>query len=322
MKMKKIFLLLFAFPLFVSAQTTAYSKAKAAMMKGDFETALSYLSEVKKTEPNNTDALKDELYIFYLQRNFKEAKRTGERLVSMPNADFQSYKLLGQTYRALAEDKEAGKLYTKALKKFPGNAVIAAEYGDLLNSQKKETEAIRLWEQGIQSDPNYALNYYHAAKYYFDRSNWLKAALLGELFVNLENVTKNTTEIKKLVADSYKQILAEKQTTGTGFYPAVLRGLRMQNQYATLNPEVLTQIRTSFIVEWFGDKASQTYPVYLFAVHKQMIRDGLFEAYNQWLFDISGSEYELWSRTHEKAAQAFNAYQRGRMFKTPKADLY
>jgi tetratricopeptide (TPR) repeat protein len=320
--MKKIFVLLFIIPAFAFAQSTNYSNAKAAMMKGDFETALALLTVVTKQEPGNISALQDEMYIYYLQRNFKEAKAVGEKLISLPNADFQAYKLLGLTYKALAEEKQAVKLYEKALDKFPNNAVIYAEYGDLLNSQKKEKQAVEMWEKGIRAEPNYSTNYFYASNYYFSKQDWLKAALLGELFVNLESRSNNTLAIKQVIADSYKQILAQKQTAGTGFYPAVLRGLRQQNQYASLNPEVLTQIRTSFIVDWFGDKASQTYPFYLFAFQKQLVREGLFEAYNQWLFDISGTDYENWSKTHEKAAEAFNTYQRSRMFKTPKTELY
>jgi tetratricopeptide (TPR) repeat protein len=319
--MKNIFLFLFILPAFAFAQSTNYTNAKAAMLKGDFETALALLSVVNKQEPGNIAALQDEMYIYYLQRNFKNAKAVGEKLISLPNADFQAYKLLGLTYKALAEEKQAAKLYDKALSKFPNNAVIYAEYGDLLNSQKKEKEAVEMWEKGIGSDPNYSTNYYYAANYYFAKENWVKAALLGEMFVNMESRSNNTNAMKQVIADSYKQILSQRQTTGTGFYPAVLRGLR-QNQYATINPEILTQIRTSFILDWFGDKVSQTYPFYLFAFQKQLIREGLFEAYNQWLFDISGTDYENWSRTHQKAAEAFNASQKNRMFKTPKNELY
>ena len=83
-----------------------------------------------------------------------------------------------------------------------------------------------------------------------------------------------------------------------------------------INPESLTMIRTRFILDW-DEKYASKYPFRLFEYHRQLLKEGLFEAYNQWLFGSvqNLTAFQTWINTHADAYQQFVAFQQGRVFK-------
>ena len=103
-------------------------------------------------------------------------------------------------------------MYKAGLKKFPKSGVLYSEYGDMLTQYDNTHGAIVQWEKGISADPNYSSNYYYAAKYYADPTNVLWSSIYGEIFVNLESLTKRTEEIKTLLLKDYTNLLSNKST--------------------------------------------------------------------------------------------------------------
>ena len=97
-------------------------------------------------------------------------------------------------------------MYKDALKRFPKSPVLYSEYGALLSENKNEDAAIKQWEKGIEADPNYSSNYYYAAKYYAQKGNVLWGILYSEIFVNIESLTKRTTEIKDILYGGYQKL--------------------------------------------------------------------------------------------------------------------
>jgi len=225
-------------------------------------------------------------------------------------------------YKEIVAFKDAGQLYKKGLEKFPSNAILLYEFADLEFQQKNEKAAVALWEKSIIAEPNYANNYYALAKYYFSQQQWIKAALLGENFVNLESFTKRTKEIKGIIADSYKQFYIANKSVGTGFYAGVSNGLLFSRNNDVINPESLTAIRKTFITEWPKQQLSDKYPYRLFDHHQQLVKEEIFSAYNQWLFDIEGTGYDRWKATHANEAEKFSVFQKGRLYKIPKDQFY
>ena len=81
-------------------------------------------------------------------------------------------------------------------------------------------------------------------------------------------------------------------------------------------------VRARFILDWFSVKNRPVFK--LFSYHQQLLKDGMFEAYNQWLFGATEnlSAYENWVKTHAVDYQAFLALQKSRMFKVPANQYY
>jgi hypothetical protein len=90
-----------------------------------------------------------------------------------------------------------------------------------------------------------------------------------------------------------------------------------------LNAETLTMIRTRFMLDWEKDYAEK-FPFRLFELQEQLLKEGLFPAYNQWIFGASQNltSYQNWMSAHAVEAEAFNKFQTGRIFKIPSGQYY
>jgi hypothetical protein len=304
--------------------------AKSMLMQGDFDNAIAILETASKQAPADISIQKDLAYACYLKRDFGKSIQVGKILAERADADEQVYQILGLCYKATASYKEGAKLYKAALKKFPNSTIIYNEFGELLAMDNAASEAIEQWEKGITADPNYSSNYYNACIYYTKTGNWIRVALYGELFVNLESFTERTTDVKKAILNAWQKlflpavITQQLKNNSSAFEKAVLQTMEkiVPTVTAGFQAETSTSIRSKWVLDWF--KGNKGYPFGLFDQQQYFIREGLFEAYNQWLFaePVNPDAYKVWKDTHTKEATAFEAYQKTRLFKLPPGQHY
>ncbi|HUP10562.1 MAG TPA: hypothetical protein VM187_00070, partial [Niastella sp.] len=205
------------------------------------------------------------------------------------------------------------------------------EYGEMLWSKKSYTDAIKQWEKGIEADPGYSGNYYNAAKYYYFTTDKVWSLVYGEIFINLESYSKRTAEIKNVLLDSYKKLfndanLTKDQDTKNEFVKAFLDNMKSQSTFIGtngVNPETLSAVRTKFVLDWFA-KYAKTYPFRLFEYQQQLLKSGMFDAYNQWVFGTAGNlpAYENWTKNHQEDFNKFDYFQHNRVFKVPTGQYY
>ena len=306
--------------------------ARTLVQKGDYDNATVVLERAKQQEPGNMEILRDLCFAYYLKRDFSKAIETGKELVEKPDADAQAFQLLGLSYKAIASYKECGKLYRTALRKFPNSGVIYNEYAELFAQENDLEEAIVQWEKGIEVDPNYSSNYYNATMYHTRKGNWIRAALYGEIFLNLESYSARTEEIKTQLYNSWRSLLIpgaiqqqKDQKMVSAFERTVLDIVAKAagGTQLAVTADALTAIRTRFVVEWTATQ-QKDHPFQLFANQQYLIGQGLFEAYTYWLFAPSlGAEvYQSWQKAHPKETAGFSAYQQSRVFKSPPGQYY
>lgn len=333
----KYTVLLFAFittSLFCFAQEnsdTLHQAGKNYMRSGDWGNAIMVFKRALQQKPDNIEIIKDIAYTYYLQKDFSNSLQTILPILDNEAADVQSYQIAGTIYRAIEDAKEGKKLYAKALKKFPSSGVLYSEYGELL-WQKKDYSAIQQWETGIEVDPNFAGNYYNAARHYYFTTDKIWSLLYGEIFVNLESYTIRTAEIKNILFDGYKKLFtdadlmkgfdAKKRPAFEKAYLTVM-GTQSSATATGITVEKLIEVRSAFVKTWF-EKFAASYPYRLFDYQKQLLTGNMFEAYNQWLFGsaIKAEAYQQWIKDHKEAYDQFNYFQRGRVFKLPKGQYY
>lgn len=334
--MRILFVLLFSSVITFSLKAQEPGKklqetAKTMLMQGDFENAIAILESAAKQAPGDLSILKDLSYACYLKRDFAKAIQVGRPLSERQDADEQVFQILGLSYKAIAAYKDGIKLYKAALKKFPNSTIIYNEYGELLAMDNSPEEAIEQWEKGIQVDPNFSGNYYNACIYYTKMGNWIRMALYGEIFINLESFTERTTEVKKAVLNAWQKLFLptvisqQKKLSISSFEKEVLQIVEKQVTItkAGFQADNSTSLRSQFILEWFKTNAA-TFPFRLFDQQQYFIREGLFEAYNQWIFTESVNEnaYKIWKDTHPKESQLYDEYQKTRLFKLPVGQYY
>ncbi len=301
------------------------------MRNGDWGNAIMVFNRALQQKPNDISLKKDIAYTYFLQRDFVKALETIKPVVESDEADVQSFQIAGTVYRAIEELKEGAKVYTKGLKKFPLSGVLYSEYGELL-WHKKDYEAIKQWEKGIEVDASYPGNYYNASRYYYFTTDKVWSIIYGEIFINLESYTIRTAEIKHILYDGYKKLFAEYDLLKgydtkkkNAFEKAFLTSMNSQSQLAStgINPDRLITIRKGFLENWFETSASH-FPFRLFDYHKQLLDANMFEAYNQWIFGaaISPDDYQTWIKNNPDPYNTFNNFQRGRVFKLPQGQYY
>ncbi|MGZ3951507.1 MAG: tetratricopeptide repeat protein [Flavisolibacter sp.] len=310
------------------AQDTPLETARTFMRNGDFDNAILVLNNALKQDANNIDMKKDLVLAYTYKRDFSKALELVKPMLEDENADEQTYQVAGNVYRALALYKDGEKTYKKALKKFPNSGPLYSEYGELLWDTKNYT-AIEEWEKGIEVSPSYAGNYYNAASYYYFAKNKVWTLIYGEIFVNMESLTERSTEVKRMLLDTYKQKLftdVDKNDKKQGdFEKAVAATYDKQSSLTAkgITIESLNMIRTRFILDWFASYASK-FPFKLFDYQQQLIREGMFEAYDEWLFGPVDNlaAFDQWAKTNSESYVKFTTFQKGRIFKMPQGQHY
>lgn len=333
--MKKVSLAFFSYLLSVSAigqtQTTAQLQetARSFMKQGDYANAVLVLNRAKQQDPNSIPVTKDLAMSYYYQGDNPKALETINTVIDREEIDDQTYQIAGMIYRRSDLQKDAEKMYRKALKKFPESGPLYNELGELLWDQKN-FDAIKQWEKGIEMDPSYSKNYYNAAKYYYLTPDKVWSLLYGEIFINMEPLSNKTPEMKQILLNGYKKLFADANveksiTDKTPFVKAIAKEINDQSGIASegINTETLTMIRTRFILSWFGN-GEQKFKYRLFSYQQQLLREGLFDAYNQWIFGSAQNltSYQNWVNTNNKTYEEFLSFQKGRIFKVPAGEYY
>lgn len=335
--MKKLFALLLASFCFLGSQAqpgdikTMQENARTFMRTGDYDNAIIVLTRALQQDSKNLELQKDLVMSYYLKRDYTRALEGVKQMIDRDDADVMTYQIAGNVYKALEEAKDCEKLYKKALRKFPDSGPLLSEYGEFLWATK-DFSAIQYWEKGIKADPGYSGNYYNAALYYFYTKDKVWSLIYGEIFVNMESLSERGAAMKELLLQGYKEklfaeadMMAGMEKTKSEFARSFATSMSRQSSLANkgLNTEVLTMIRTRFILDWYANYAVK-YPFRLFEFQRQLITEGLFNAYNQWLFGAleNLAAYDNWTKTHAEEFNGFTNFQRSRIFKIPPGQYY
>ena len=131
-----------------------------------------------------------------------------------------------------------------------------------------------------------------------------------------------------MLVDGYKKLftdLKSKYQTKNPFAIAYLTVVTDQAQSVNLGvtPESLNILRSKFILEWF-EKYGDKYPFKLFEYQRQLLKEGLFDAYNEWAFgaSLSLASFQNWTAQHADDYTRFINFQKGRIFKLPPGQNY
>lgn len=310
---------------------TMHETARTFMRSGDFDNAVIVLTRALQQDKNNLEMQKDLVMSYYLKRDYTRALEGAKALIDRDDADVVCFQLAGNVYKALEEAKECEKVYKKGLKKFPKSGPLYSEYGELMWATKNFA-AIDQWEKGIQADPGFGGNYYNAALYYFYTKDKVWSLVYGEIFVNMESLSQRGLAMKQQLLKAYKEklfadadLMKGEEKNKSEFAKAFLQTMGKQASLVNkgITVETLTMIRTRFILEWFNANSTK-FPLRLFDYQRQLLQEGMFEAYNQWLFGAAENlaAYDSWSKSHADQYEAFANFQKNRIFKMPSGQYY
>jgi tetratricopeptide (TPR) repeat protein len=313
-----------------------YQQATTTLSKGNYNEALAILQRIDLMEPKNTFVKRSLAQAYQLSGAYQSSLNVHNELIQLNIADAESFRVATQAYIGLKEDKKAQKVLQDAINQFPEKGGLYYDLGNTYKSQKNYEIALKYWVEGIKNDPNFHLNYYEAAIAYVQSEEPLWAIIYAEIFINKEWQTKRSEDIRILLLDAYqkfyftplKQSKIQKtnlQSEVKSFEEAVHNTLSSLFFVVNdgINTENLIMLRTRFIIDWYN-KYNSTYPFSLFQQHDSYLRNGNFEAYNQWLFGKTENptQYESWANSFDKKIKSFQQYKTQHPLKLTLQDSY
>lgn len=306
-----------------------HETARQFMLQKDYNNAILVLNRAVKLDSKSLDIAKDLGLNYYFAGDYNKALEVYKPLIEREDADDQCFQIAGDIYLALENPKECEKVYKKGLKKITNSGPLYNAYGELLWAQQ-DYSAIKQWEKGIETDPGFSRNYYNASKYYYFTTDKVWSIIYGEIFLNIEPSGTASPEIKNILFDGYKKLFADADLTKTNdgkneFVTAFLQTMNKQTMLAAggINTESLVMIRSRFILDWFNDYGSK-FPFRLFEQQRQLLQDGIFDAYNHWIFTASQNlpAYQNWINANVAEYGEFTRFQKGRIFRIPAGQYY
>ncbi|MCB9045432.1 MAG: tetratricopeptide repeat protein [Chitinophagales bacterium] len=300
-----------------------YNQARQYHSQGKLRDAIIRYQQAIQIAPEIVLLHRELAYAYYLAQGYDEAMATLEPIIKQQKADAETYKIMAQCLVAVKETKKAKKLLRDAITQMPGSGPLYNQMGLVYEQDNELVYALESWLDGIDKDPGYHLNYYDAARMYMNTDKVVWAILYGEMFVNMEQQTKRAYDTRNMILEAYKRLFT---TLSTGSVPkygsagnagTVSFEEAVYNTYIHLSPlmsdgyttENLMMLRTRFIMDWTLQYASQ-YPFSLFARHDDMIRNGYFDVYNQWLLGIveNKNQYDAWTKFHPDAIKRLETW--------------
>lgn len=331
--MRRITILAFFSLIFFTAHSQdtkeMHETAKTFMRQSDYANAVLVLNRAMQYAPHDLSLFKDLALCYYMQNDNAKALAVIKPILENDGADDQCYQIAGNIYKGLDMYKDCEKLYKKGIKRFPSSGSLYNELGELLWYQKNYN-AIKYWEEGIEKDPAYSKNYFNASRYYFLTTDKVWSIVYGEIFVNMEPLSTKTAEIKDILLEGYKKLFSETNISTSSkekssFVKRFLECMNKQSSLATngINIESLVMIRTRFILDW-ANEFKEKMPFKLFEYQQQLLQEGTFEAYNQWLFGAAQNlvNFQHWTQLHNQEYNEFIKSQQARLFKMPPGQYY
>jgi hypothetical protein len=135
--------------------------------------------------------------------------------------------------------------------------------------------------------------------------------------------------MKTLLLETYKQFFAPANLSGVAakseFAKAYLEAMKRQATIVStgVTPESISAVRTRFILDWY-QKDTPRFPFRLFDMQRQLLKEGMFEAYDQWIFGAAQdlNAFQNWTGTHAEEYTKFTTLQKSRVFKIPSGQYF
>lgn len=301
--------------------------------EGKYDEAIAIFDNLLLNEPASTLYKYEKAFALYLKQDYRAASDIFKTITSAQDSDPRYYQLLGNCYDYLGEQENAVFTYQEGLKKFPNSGRLFMELGTVEMSRHDFGQAVMYWENGISAEPQFASNYYWAARFHAKTREKIWALIYGELFLNLEPDTKRSAEISELLFEIYKSALASgpdstgllkfsrQRTIISGGDPTrqpfelvyetamtdAVRPLLQENPPTDL--EMISRLRAEFLKQWEAESYGEMHPNILFERHAEMLKAGVFQAYNYWLLHRGApDDFKKWALANRAEFQRFTSW--------------
>ncbi len=301
-----------------------YRNVEQYRQLGNYKDAIITLKQLLVLAPGHNTLITELGNLYYVSGEYSLAAETLEPLMKEPHSSDTVFQLLAASQMVQKEFKKANNTLNKGQAGFPSSCMLFYRRGQLCMLQQDNDAAIQAWQAGIQACPGEPLNYLEAARAYLNTDNKIEGLMLGEAYLAMRSDTAGNDSVKKMIFEGWKNYfvtLADKKpgkNTGKGSAQIIDDYYRMLTPVVSdgITTENLTMVRTRLLMEWV---ANQPRPGRgdLFEYQDDLIRNGRFDMYNEWLFGKAEHEgqYNAWLKFHDYEMEQFLKWRSANPFK-------
>lgn len=304
----------------VAKARVLYEKAMAARSGGNYGEAISLLRLAQQTDTTQFDYPYELGYTFALIGNYPEALEACRTAVRFPESNDTCYQMLATVYDISGDTTSAMKTLNEGLLKFPDSGKLYLEKGQLLVKQNANARAAATYEEGIRREPNYASNYYFAAKLGLQSNQKIVALIYAEQFLLLNtDVNERTSEMRQLLFNAYKggfHTLASTvlqaefcSSSDPKSFCSLYEGCLNKAAAGVKIPDFhgLLKIRMRAMQAYQAEKHNERIAVPLFTYFAQVQEAGFATSYQYWI--LGAGDKDAFIAMQENAEQAENYQQ-------------
>jgi tetratricopeptide (TPR) repeat protein len=308
------------------------NQAHALMDEAKFSSGLTLMKEAASYQPANYGYGFEVGFINFQLKNYAEAAKQLEKWVNHPKNNAELFQLLGNTYYILNDKVKAMNTFDVGLSKFPKSGLLFAEKGKLVQ-ETDMGKALFYYEKGIEVDPNFDMNYFHAALLYFKQTESIKGILHGEIFMLLNRDSNFTAAMSELLYNAYKGSVIPNVEGKCEYHfcnptrPDHLVDIDHIEHFPSfcilyssllntsspivnvMNAANMVDMRIKALEAYYSHHFNEHYQEWVFDFQSIIKQAGHAEAYHHWVL-MNGSELEFlqWKENNEEKWIAFTEW--------------
>ncbi|MES2765970.1 MAG: tetratricopeptide repeat protein [Bacteroidota bacterium] len=289
--------------------------------EGKYDEAIAIFDKLIALDSLKAEYRYEKAFALYLKKDYPKAVELLEKLAEEPTSSPNYYQILGNSYDYMDKQEKAVDAYQAGLRRFPKSGRLFLELGTISMSQHDFGQALQYWENGINVDPSFVSNYYWATKFTAETREKIWAIFYGEIFLNLEPDTKRTAEISEILFKTYQSVLKtgpdangvlkfshertilqgesidpSRQPLEIAFENTMTQAAKpLLKKKPDVTIELLHSLRTEFLKQWDKNGYDKMYNNIIFERHRELVKAGVFKAYNAWLFHSGApGDFKKW----------------------------
>ena len=279
---------------------------------GDYEEGIKLLKQARNLEPHDYDYAFELGKAYLNSGNPKKAEKYLFDLQYHKNAQADLYIALSNCYAELDESKKTQDSERKkeldalryGIQKLPSSGILYLELGKKKLEMEESVDALAVFESGIQKAPNFAENYFWAAKLLNAAGNNVWAWFYAEICFNMTDDQDLLRSCALMVSNSSDIVFDSNLKVGTDKTAQNLKSILSEKCERVGNESGLQLEKRKCLLEnwqFENSPASQ-----LFERLKELEKRGLLESYLATILDEKDKEQFLKWLT--KNAQSYEEY--------------
>lgn len=277
-----------------------YQKAIEQRQTGAVAEAIRLFSLAAESDTANFRYPYEYGYTLALAGLYPEALVEMKKAAAKTGASDTCFQMLGSLYVKTEDTAAARKALERGLQLHPNSGRLFCEMGLLRMKEEKFVRAAALFDKGIAAEPMYSMNYYYGAKLALAAGEKHWGLIYCELFLLTDKESDLRGEVRQLMYDTYAESISADPNGYTVLH--FCTSAKSQSSFCAAFNKCMTaavpsgtkqvdlaamaQIRTKFILKFFGDKFDKTFPNALFDHLKKMQDAGVLNAYHYWLLNV------------------------------------